>query len=75
MSAYVVVLAADHPDRDAWVDDQARQAPASVVEVSDATYQGVWRLPVPERTAVHLFADPGDVDKLTEIGLERASHE
>jgi hypothetical protein len=73
MAAYVVVLAKDHPERDGWVDDQARTAPpGDLVPISDETYQGRWRLPLPERTLVHVFAETGDVPDLERAGLERA---
>jgi hypothetical protein len=65
----VVVLAADHPARDEWVDDRARDEGA--VPVSDATYRGRWRLPVPERTLVHVFADDATAEQLAADGLER----
>ncbi len=68
---YVVVLADEHPDRDEWVDEHARAAPGALVEIGDETYQGLCRLPTPERPLVHLFADKGDVPALIEHGLTR----
>jgi hypothetical protein len=73
-AAYVVVLAVEHPERDEWVDDQARSAPpGNLVPINDETYQGVWILPTPERPRVHLFALPEDIDRLFASGLERTS--
>jgi hypothetical protein len=74
MSAYVIVLATEHPERDEWVDEQARSAPPGhPVPISDETYQGVWIWPTPERPRVHLFAMPEDVDQLFADGGERTS--
>lgn len=71
-AAYIAVLAVDHPERDEWVDEQARAAaPGGLTEVCDRTYRGVWRLPSPERTPVHLFAEPDAVPVLLANDLRR----
>lgn len=70
----MVVAAAEHRQRDGWVDDQARTAPpGDLVEVSDETYRGLWRIPTPERTLVHVFADQVDAPALLRAGLEQVT--
>jgi hypothetical protein len=74
VSVYVVVLAAEHPERDEWVDEQARLAePPESVPINDETYQGVWIWPTPERPRVHLFALAEDVGQIFASGADRTS--
>jgi hypothetical protein len=76
VSAYVIVMATEHPERDAWVDEQARVATPDdidIVPITDETYQGVWIWPTPERPRVHLFALAEDVDEIFAAGAERTS--
>lgn len=59
-AALVAVLADEHPERDAWVDEQARAVPFDLgAPISTATYMGVWI--VPDGATVHLFARREDV--------------
>lgn len=72
-AALIAVLADEHPERDAWVDEQARNAPGLDlgIPINDETYQGVWRTPRPERTLCHLFALTEDLPRLVAAGFEK----
>ena len=48
----VVVLATDHPERDEWVDQQARAEAGG----DPGPYQGTLRIP-PDGALVHAFGD------------------
>jgi hypothetical protein len=52
----IVVLAEEHPERDAWVDEQARLEAGG----DPGPYRGVLRIP-PEGTLVHVFGDEAEV--------------
>jgi hypothetical protein len=70
-AAYVIVQADGHPERDEDVDEMARRAPpGGLVDIGAETYRGLWRLPTPERTVVHLYAIETDVPAILGLGLE-----
>lgn len=74
MTAAVIAVLADeeHPERDEWVDEQARTGWFDLgVPINDETYQGVWRWPTFERPLIHVFALTEDMPKLIEYGLKR----
>ena len=68
-AAVVLVLADEHPVRDMWVDEQARQTPGGVVPIGDDTYQGVGFAPYPDAPLVHLFALPEDMPFILSHGF------
>jgi hypothetical protein len=69
----VTVYATDHPERDEWVDAEARAAAelgtGSKLTISDETYFGVWRKPWPDRRSVHIFTEAGR-NRLQSFGFE-----
>ncbi len=72
--SYTVVLACCHRERDAWVDQQARQATGEQpVPITDDTYQGVYVLPLENKPRVHLFAHTKDMVDIIANGVERAA--
>jgi hypothetical protein len=63
----VLVQADEHPERDEWVDDRAREAQRVVqlVAVDAGHYRGVWVTPM--GSPVHVFAAGGDLIRLETV--------
>ena len=67
MSPYHVALASAYP-----TEATARAAAEDLPDGLVGEYRGLWRIPVPERTIVHLFTDKNPTD-LTALGWEQVS--
>jgi hypothetical protein len=72
--ALVLVLATEHPDRDAWVDERAAEE-ARKGGFPLAPYQGTVDLPLPSGVRVHIFAIHDDATAARERWATARAHQ